>query len=112
MSSRSLILFLLLILVAAPAPTDAAKPKQVVAFNAVCPHLGCFVNALSDGTFSCPCHDSEFNANGTIKPITKSGAKTVSPRGLDTLKTKIDGDTIKVQFMNFSTGVEDKKPVL
>ena len=91
---------------------SAAKPNEIVAFNAVCPHLGCFVNALSDGTFSCPCHDSEFHADGTIKPKTKSGKSTVSERGLDSLKTKIEGNVVKVQFMNFATGTEEKKPEL
>jgi Rieske Fe-S protein len=91
---------------------SSAKPNQVVAFNAVCPHLGCFVNAQSDNTFSCPCHDSEFKTDGTIKPITKTGKKTVSERGLDTLETKIEGNTVKVQFLNFTTGVKAKNPVL
>jgi len=90
---------------------SAAKPERLWRSNAVCPHLGCFVNAQTDGTFSCPCHDSEFKTDGTIKPLTKSGKKTVSERGLDTLKARVEGKAVKVQFMNFTSGVKDKKPV-
>jgi Rieske Fe-S protein len=52
---------------------------SVVAFNALCPHAGCFVDVAADGkSFHCPCHNSGFNADGSLKP----GA--VSPRPLDT----------------------------
>jgi Rieske Fe-S protein len=30
------------------------------AFSAVCTHVGCVCNMISDGTINCPCHGSEF----------------------------------------------------
>lgn len=35
---------------------------QVKAFTAVCTHLQCLVNKVSDGTIQCPCHGSAFDA--------------------------------------------------
>ena len=83
---------------------------QVAAFNVVCPHLGCFVNAREDGTFACPCHDSEFDADGNIIPTTSSGRMTVSPRGLDTLEVRIENDVVLVRFQDFRTGTQSKIP--
>jgi len=31
------------------------------AFSAVCTHMGCIVNQISDGTIDCPCHGSQFS---------------------------------------------------
>jgi Rieske Fe-S protein len=37
------------------------------AFSAVCTHVGCIVNQISDGTIDCPCHGSEFRiTNGSV----------------------------------------------
>jgi len=37
------------------------------AFSAVCPHQGCLVNAVADGTINCPCHGSKFKiADGSV----------------------------------------------
>ena len=36
------------------------------AFSLICPHLGCEVEANSEG-FLCPCHGSRFNADGSLK---------------------------------------------
>ena len=33
---------------------------QYKAFSAVCTHVGCIVNKVTDGTIDCPCHGSEF----------------------------------------------------
>lgn len=39
---------------------------QVKAFSAVCPHEGC--SAAPDGDhFSCPCHGSEFELDGSLR---------------------------------------------
>jgi nitrite reductase/ring-hydroxylating ferredoxin subunit len=35
------------------------------AFSLVCPHLGCLVEVQADG-FSCPCHGSRFEPDGTV----------------------------------------------
>ena len=39
---------------------------EVVAFSAVCPHEGCTVGVDDDG-FSCPCHGSEFERDGSLR---------------------------------------------
>ncbi|WP_411071685.1 Rieske (2Fe-2S) protein [Streptomyces sp. cmx-4-25] len=37
------------------------------AFSAVCPHQGCLVNKVADGTVDCPCHGSRFRvADGSV----------------------------------------------
>jgi Rieske Fe-S protein len=36
-------------------------------FSAVCTHVGCILNRISDGTIDCPCHGSEFKiTNGAV----------------------------------------------
>ncbi|AFM16172.1 ferredoxin subunit of nitrite reductase and ring-hydroxylating dioxygenase [Mycolicibacterium chubuense NBB4] len=37
---------------------------QYKGFSAVCPHAGCLVNKIADGTIDCPCHGSKFNLEG------------------------------------------------
>ncbi|MFJ7591462.1 Rieske (2Fe-2S) protein [Streptomyces sp. NPDC097617] len=47
-------------------------------FTAVCPHQGCLVNKVADGTIDCPCHDSKFAiADGAVTkgPATKGLAE-------------------------------------
>ena len=37
------------------------------AFSAVCTHVGCVVNKVTNGTIDCPCHGSEFKiTNGAV----------------------------------------------
>ncbi|MEX2216352.1 MAG: Rieske 2Fe-2S domain-containing protein [Phycisphaeraceae bacterium] len=86
-------------------------PKEVVAFSTICPHAGCFVSAGGDGSFKCPCHDSEFNADGSVRPMNTQGKATVSPRGMDTLETQVTEDgQILVKFERFRTGSTQKTP--
>jgi menaquinol-cytochrome c reductase iron-sulfur subunit len=71
------------------------------AFSAVCPHLGCSVNAHKSG-FACPCHTSAFDADGkrTAGP---------SPRDLDALSTRVDGEGyVEVDFKKFRIGVPER----
>lgn len=87
-----------------------AKDGSVVAFNAVCPHAGCFVAAADDGSYICPCHDSEFEADGIIRPVNAGGKATASPRDLDSLPTQVDKDgVVRVQFQNFRSSIPEKK---
>ncbi|MFJ3520266.1 MULTISPECIES: Rieske (2Fe-2S) protein [unclassified Streptomyces] len=47
-------------------------------FTAVCPHQGCLVNKVANGTIDCPCHDSKFAiADGAVTkgPATKGLAE-------------------------------------
>jgi Rieske Fe-S protein len=40
---------------------------QYQAFSAVCTHVGCIVNKVTNGTIDCPCHGSEFKiTNGAV----------------------------------------------
>ena len=87
---------------------DATNPK-VVAWNVVCPHAGCFVDVAPDGrSFRCPCHNSVFNADGSLTP----GA--VSPRPMDELEVDpaaLKEGVVRVKFENFVGGVHKKEPV-
>src|SRR5690606_35283999 len=80
------------------------RGAEVVAFSAVCPHLGCSVNAVTGGPdagFSCPCHTSAFDASGKRR----SGP---SPRDLDRLETKVEDGHVLVDFRRFRIGIEQK----
>jgi Rieske Fe-S protein len=40
---------------------------EVYALSAACTHMGCLLTWLkSTGTFLCPCHGAQYNANGTV----------------------------------------------
>jgi nitrite reductase/ring-hydroxylating ferredoxin subunit len=87
---------------------QGGKEPGVAAFNAECPHLGCFVDFNRvDGHFECPCHNSAFD---------KDGHKLFGPslRGLDQLDVKLqakDGQTdVFVAFEKFQKGIEERKP--
>ena len=86
---------------------------EVIAFNSICPHLGCSVNyRRSDEDFFCPCHTSSFDLDG---------AKTneVPPRNMDKLEVVTatdgvpseDGKELWLKFQNFRGATEDKIPV-
>jgi rieske iron-sulfur protein len=63
----------------------------VVAYSAVCPHLGCTVATMLEGALYCPCHNSKFD------PAT--GAKIIagpSPRPLAVLPLKLEGTNLAV----------------
>lgn len=79
------------------------RGDEVLALSAVCPHLGCSVNAVAgrDAGFFCPCHTSAFDASGKRT----SGP---SPRDLDRLETKIENGHVMVDFRRFRIGIEQK----
>jgi menaquinol-cytochrome c reductase iron-sulfur subunit len=78
------------------------KGDAVVALSAVCPHLGCSIDAGADGSFGCPCHTSTFAADGA-----KTGGPT--PRGMDPLTTKIDDGFVLVDFQKFRIGTAERE---
>jgi menaquinol-cytochrome c reductase iron-sulfur subunit len=87
----------------------AEKPNEVIAFNAVCPHLGCMVGyQTAQDRFYCPCHQSAFKTDGALIP------PSAAARGLDTLEVKLDpaaggdGARVLVKFENFRSGIHEK----
>jgi len=84
------------------------KEGRVEAFNAVCPHAGCFVNFKPErGVYSCPCHESTFNVTGQIE-----NPASPSPRGLDSLEVEVrEGKEVWVKFQNFQAGTAKKVPI-
>jgi menaquinol-cytochrome c reductase iron-sulfur subunit len=74
---------------------------KIQALSCVCPHLGCAVHAEGEG-YLCPCHTSRFDGNGKKE----SGP---SPRDLDSLETKIDGDDLLVDFRKFRVGAAERE---
>ena len=82
--------------------------EQIEAFNATCPHAGCFVNFVADrSAYQCPCHDSAFDVDGHCK-------YGPSPRDLDSLTAEVRGDgdeqAIWIRYVDFIVGVDEKKP--
>lgn len=81
---------------------------KVQAFNATCPHAGCFVAYKPDRqAYQCPCHTSAFEIDGKmIQP-------SPSPRDLDALATEVDESdgqkVIWVWYQDFYTGKAEKK---
>jgi len=58
------------------------------AFSATCPHRGCLVTEVADGTINCPCHGSKFDvADGSVV----HGPAT---RGLPLAQVSVKGGTI------------------
>ena len=87
--------------------TGTRGDAEVVAWNVVCPHAGCFVDVAADGrSFRCPCHNSGFAEDGSQLP------GCVSPRPMDELNVDPDAlkqGMVKVQFQNFVAGMAEKK---
>ena len=84
---------------------DDATP---VAFQTVCPHLGCMVDWKSEASeFLCPCHDAHFTVDGART----DPAKSPSPRDLDTLAVEVRGQEIWVDYRTFKGGTSEKVDV-
>lgn len=58
------------------------------AFSAVCTHMGCLVNQVSDGTIDCPCHGSQYSIS------TGDVVAGPAPRPLSAKQIKVSGDSI------------------
>jgi menaquinol-cytochrome c reductase iron-sulfur subunit len=82
--------------------------NEVEAFNATCPHLGCFVGFNQErNKYQCPCHKSAFSIDGE----TEYGP---SPRNLDRLDTELkpadNPQEIWVRYVDYITGVGAQIP--
>jgi menaquinol-cytochrome c reductase iron-sulfur subunit len=84
---------------------------QVIAFNTICPHLGCDVeHRLAENEFYCPCHASAFDLDGTKK-------NPIPPRDMDSLEVNPDGkDWIKdgeiwIKYEKFRAATSERVPV-
>ena len=77
------------------------KGNVVHAFSAVCPHLGCSVNAVPASGFACPCHTSNFDAQGK-----RTGGP--SPRDMDEMATRVEDGVVSVDFRRYRIGVAEK----
>ena len=79
---------------------------QVEAFNATCPHAGCFVNFdRKRNVYQCPCHDSSFNLDGQCE-------HGPSPRALDALTTELrpagDEQEVWVRYVDYYAGKKEQ----
>lgn len=71
---------------------DPTNPKKILAVNPICTHKGCDVKWTSDTKkYVCPCHDSEFSANGKV-------LKGPASKGLATYPAKIVGTQVLVKI--------------
>lgn len=80
--------------------------EQIEAFNATCPHAGCFVNFdRKRNVYQCPCHDSSFNLEGQCE-------HGPSPRSLDALATELrpagDEQEIWVRYVDYYAGKKEQ----
>jgi Rieske Fe-S protein len=80
------------------------------AFNAICPHAGCFVtHSATRNLFQCPCHNSSFALDGSvIQP-------SPSPRAMDKLECILReagaDKEVWVKFQNYLAGRPDQIPI-
>ena len=82
----------------------------ILAFNTVCPHLGCSVDYKpAENHFFCPCHTSAFDLKG-------KKTNEIPPRDMDVLEVAMrtngqadsSGLEIWVKFQNFQRATSDK----
>jgi Rieske Fe-S protein len=58
------------------------------AFSAICTHMGCIVNQVSNGTIDCPCHGSQYNIT------TGAVVAGPAPKPLPAKQIKVSGGSI------------------
>jgi Rieske Fe-S protein len=56
-------------------------------FSTVCPHKGCDVSKVEDGTIDCPCHGSKFNLEGAV--VNGPATSPLTPKAVS-----VQGDSI------------------
>jgi Rieske Fe-S protein len=84
---------------------------QVIAFNTICPHLGCAVeHRLAENDYYCPCHASAFELDGTKKnpiPPRDMDSLEVNPEGKDWIN---DGE-IWIKYEKYRAATSEKVPI-
>ena len=101
-------------LVRRPAASNAGK-SEVHAFNSVCPHMGCQIQAqASNRGFVCPCHRAAFGLNGLRQNDAVSQEENHAPRDMDSLACRVvrdpsSGDAwVEVKFQTFELGSKQR----
>ena len=83
------------------------KGDQVVTYNLRCPHLGCAIDYRKDSNdYFCPCHNSTFGLDGSV-----TNDDSPSPRGMDTMETKVEDGQVWIQFQQFRPNISEKIPL-
>ena len=86
---------------------------KFIAFNSVCPHLGCAVDyRTSKRDFYCPCHTSAFDLDG-------NKTNNIPPRNMDSLDViratdgskDAAGNQLWVKYENFKGAISEKTPL-
>jgi len=78
--------------------------EAVHVLSATCPHNGCDVFCRSADSLFCPCHDSDFAPDGSVR----TGP---SPRGLDPLEAEVREGEVVVRFVRFEVGTPERRPL-
>jgi cytochrome b6-f complex iron-sulfur subunit len=68
---------------------DPANQAKLIAVNSKCTHAGCAVE-WKNKAFACPCHGSQFKANGTV-------AKGPAKKPLATFTVKLEENSVLVK---------------
>ena len=79
---------------------------QVIAFNTICPHLGCAIEYRSgQSDYYCPCHLSAFDLDGKKK-------NPIPPRNMDALSIKPNtGNEIWIKYQEFRAATAEQIPI-
>jgi menaquinol-cytochrome c reductase iron-sulfur subunit len=76
--------------------------NKYTVYNGRCTHLGCAYHwDAAKAQFLCPCHGGVFSKEGTV-------LGGPPPRSLDPMPTRVQGDTLQVQYMNFRLGTPER----
>ncbi len=101
-------------LVRRPATANAGE-SEVQAFNSVCPHMGCQIQAqASNQGFVCPCHRAAFGLNGQRQNDPVSQEISHAPRDMDSLACRVVQDPangnawVEVQLQAFELGSKQR----
>ena len=85
--------------------------EELSVYHSTCPHAGCSVSAgtgsKGEFQFQCPCHNSSFDEVG--KRVSVEGKDNPSPRDLDTLEYEVHNGDIWIKYVDYYTGIHEKK---